>query len=231
MEFFLRNTFHPISRAPPIIYCGGKSFFNSRSNEKALKMKPKIENNIPTKVNLLDVAASESMESLLEAVRLSNDETAIIPFTSEGQEVALHYCPETEINSYVICNGDSCVLCKIGRKLERRYLLPVYLPAKGIVGILPVSPSLRPFALLPQIKNVLKAEKPMVMFVKREVAKFTVSTGELPDDVDGGEAEIKRFQEDQEAGIEDFSSVFPRIDNEQLSGIEEISKMLKLKGI
>jgi hypothetical protein len=194
-------------------------------------MKDKDEKNIPDKVNLLDVAASDSTESLLEVVRLSSDETAIIPFTADSQKVALHYCRETEINGYVICNGDTCALCKIGKKLEERYLLPVYLPGKECVGILPVSPSLRPYSLLPQILNVLKAEKPMVMFVKRDVAKFTVSTGELPDDVDGGEAEIKRFQEDQEAGKEDFSSVFPRIDNEQLSGIEEISKMLKLKGI
>lgn len=131
------------------------------------------------KVNLLDVAAAEAAESLLEVVRLGSDETAIIPFTADSEAVDLHFCSETEINSYVVCNGPDCVLCRIGRKRDQRLLLPVYLPAAGCVGILPVSRSLRPFALLPQISSVLKAGKPIVMFVTREGAKYNVSTAEL----------------------------------------------------
>ena len=183
------------------------------------------------KVNLLDIAAAESMESLLEVVRLGSDETAIIPFTADSEAVDLHYCSETEINSYVVCNGPDCVLCRIGRKRDQRLLLPVYLPAAGCVGILPVSRSLRPFALLPQITNVLKADKPMVMFVTRDGAKYTVSTAELQEDVDGGEAAIKRFLEDYEAGFHDLSAVYPRIDNEQLASVEEIRRMMALKGV
>ena len=182
------------------------------------------------KVNLLDVAAAETAESLLEVVRLGNDETAIIPFTADSEAVDLHYCSETEINSYVICNGPDCVLCRVGRKRDQRLLLPVYLPAAGCVGILPVSRSLRPFALLPQISNVLKAGKPMVMFVTREGAKYTVSTVELQKDVDGGEAAIRRFLDDYGAGNHDLSAVYPRIDNEQLASVEEIGRMMTLKG-
>jgi len=183
------------------------------------------------KVNLLDVAAAEPGESLLEVVRLGSDETAIIPFTADSEAVDLHYCSETEINSYVICNGPDCVLCRIGRKRDQRLLLPVYLPASGNVGILPVSRSLRPFALLPQISNVLKADKPMVMFVTRDGAKYIVSTAELQKDVDGGEATIRRFLDDYEAGLYDLTSVYPRIDNEQLAGVEEIGRMIVLKGV
>lgn len=183
------------------------------------------------KVNLLDVAAAETAESLLEVVRLGSDETAIIPFTADSEAVDLHYCSETEINSYVICNGPDCVLCRIGRKRDQRLLLPVYLPASGCIGILPVSRSLRPFALLPQISNVLKAEKPMVMFVSREGAKYTVSTAGLAADVDGGEAVIKRFVDDCDAGRHDLSSVYPRIDNEQLAGVEGIGRMMTLKKV
>jgi hypothetical protein len=183
------------------------------------------------KVNLLDVAAAEPGESLLEVVRLGSDETAIIPFTADSEAVDLHYCSETEINSYVICNGPDCVLCRIGRKRDQRLLLPVYLPASGGVGILPVSRSLRPFALLPQISNVLKADKPMVMFVTREGAKYIVSTAELQKDVDGGEAAIRRFLDDYEAGLHDLTSVYPRIDNEELAAVEEIGRMMALKRV
>lgn len=183
------------------------------------------------KVNLLDVTAAEKAEPLLEVVRLGSDETAIIPFTADSVAVDLHYCPETEINSYVNCNGPNCVLCGIGRKREQRLLLPVYMPAAGCVGILPVSRSLRPYALLPQISNVLKAGKPMVMFVTREGAKYTVSTTELQKDVDGGEAVIRRFQADYEAGIHVLATVYPRIDNEELARVEEIARMMSLKGV
>lgn len=186
---------------------------------------------MPEKVSLLDVAAAESEESLLDLVRLGSDETAIITFTAEGESITVHYCSETEINGYVVCNGGDCVLCRIGRQKEQRLLLPVYLPAAGRVGILPVSRSLRPFALLPQISNVLKAEKAMVMFVKRDGAKYTVSTAELQKDVDGGEEKIKRFLEDYEAGVHDLSAVYPSIDNEQLASVKEIDQMMRLKGV
>lgn len=189
---------------------------------------PDIQSN---KVNLLDVAAAETPESLLEVVRLGPDETAIIPFTADSEAVDLHYCSETEINSYVVCNGPDCVLCRIGRKRDQRLLLPVYLPAAGRVGVLPVSRSLRPFALLPQITNVLKADKPMVMFVIREVAKYTVSTAELQKDVDGGETVIGRFMDEHESGLHSLAAVYPRIDNEQLASVEEIARMMSLKGV
>jgi len=164
-------------------------------------------------------------------VRLGSDETAIIPFTADSESVDLHYCSETEINGYVICNGSDCLLCRIGRKRDQRLLLPVYLPAAGCIGILPISRSLRPFALLPQISNVLKAEKPMVMFVTREGAKYTISTAELQKDVDGGEAAIKRFLDDDQAGVLDLTTVYPRVDNEQLANVEEIGRMMALKGV
>ncbi len=182
-------------------------------------------------VNLFDIAAADSVESPLELVRLGNDETAFIPFTPTSVSVFIHYCPDTEINSYVICNGPDCVLCKIGRKQDQRLLLPVFMPAASCVGILPVSNSLRPYSLLPQILNVLKAEKPTVMFVVREGAKFTVSTSELKPDVDGGETVIKAFLEEYNAGNHDLKTVYQKIDNEQLAGVEEIGRMMALKGI
>lgn len=182
-------------------------------------------------VNLIDLAAAESVESLLEVVRLGSDETAIIAFTADSEAVDLHYCSEPEITSYVVCNGPDCVLCRIGRKRDQRLLLPVYLPAAGCIGILPVSRSLRPFALLPQISNVLKTKKPMVMFVTGNRGKYNVSTAELHKDVDGGEAEIKRFLDDYEAGFYDLLTVYPKIDNEQLACVEEIGRMMALKGI
>ena len=183
------------------------------------------------KVDLLELEKAESVESVLELVRLNGDETAIILFTSNTEKVDLHYCSETEIQGYVICNGPDCLLCRIGRKRDQRLLLPVYLPSAGCVGILPLSNSIRPFALRPQVINLLKVGKPTVMFVTREGGKYTVSTTELQKDVDGGEAVIKKFVEEFDAGLHDLTAVYSRIDNEQLSNVEEIGRMMTLKGI
>ena len=183
-------------------------------------------------VNLLDVATAELFgESTLELIRLGNDETAIIPFTTDSVAVNIHYSSESEIRGYVLCNGPDCVLCKIGRKQEERLLLPVYLPTAGCVGILPVSRSLRPSSLLPQIANTLKTDKAIVMFVVRDGAKYIVSTTELQKDVDAGESAIKRFRDDCEAGLHDLSTIYPKIANEELAGITEINRMMELKGI
>ena len=204
-----------------------ESLFDATTELKEPVMPEKQSN----KINLLDIAIDETAESRLEVVRLGNDETAIIPFTADSEAVDLHYCSETEIKGYVRCNGTDCVLCRIGRNKDPRFLSPVYLPAAGCVGILPVSRSLRPFALLPQILNVMKADKPMVMFVTREGGKYTVSTADLGKDVDGGEAVIKRFLDDYEAGLHDLTAVYPHIDNEQLANVEEIGRMMNLKGV
>lgn len=183
------------------------------------------------KINLMDLANAEANESLLEQIRIGSDEIALIAFTGESEAVNLHYCSETEINSYVICNDQDCALCRIGRKRDERLLLPVYLPASGCIGILPVSRSLRPFALLPQILNVLKAGKPMVMFIVRDGSKYTVSTVEIQNDLDGGEAAIKRFLDEYEKGLHDLTAVYPRIDNDQLANVAEIGRMMALKGV
>ena len=71
------------------------TLFDNTIEPKETNMSEKQSNT----VNLFDVAAAESVESSLELVRLGNDETAFIPFTSTSVSVYIHYCPDTEINS------------------------------------------------------------------------------------------------------------------------------------
>jgi hypothetical protein len=206
---------------------------NNRSNQHGIiqNKNNSEEEKVNKKVNLLDMVADNSVDSILEVVKLDDNETAIIPFTAEGEKAELHYCSEDEIKGYVHCNGPGCVLCRIGRKLEKRSMLPVYLPMAGYVAILLVSPSRRPYSLLPQITNILKSDKPMVAFVTRAGFKYTVSQVELKDDEDGGEAVIQRFLDEYEAGLHDLSTVCQSIENDELANIESISRMLKLKGV
>ncbi len=141
------------------------------------------------------------------------------------------------------CQEKECLLCGIERKQNRRLCLPVYLPTEGRVGVLPVSLSLRPHALLTQLINILKTideeqpedepeKQPQVVFLRREDNfKYCVSTRPLPPDTDAGEAQIKRFLSEKDQGLIDIATVIPKIDGDQLKAIPEILQMMKLKGI
>jgi hypothetical protein len=183
-----------------------------------------------SRIDILDFLPG-AIQASIELVRLDRNETPLVPFTSEGVDAHLHYCQEPEIGGYVHCNGGDCVLCRVGKKTDQRLLIPVYLPASTSVGVLPVSPSLRPHALLPQLASVVKADKPMVMFISREGSRFIVSSRELKDNNDNGEAAIQKFKEDHEVGWGDLVAVYSRIENDQLAAIPEIARLLALKGL
>ena len=184
-----------------------------------------------TTINILDIMDAEPTPSL-DLIRFTENETAIIPFTTDVESIELHYCAESEIGRYVPCSGDSCLLCKIGRGREPKLLLPVFLPTTKTIGVIPVGRSQRPYALLPQLHRVLKAEKPMVAFVRREgYAKYFLSTKELPEDADSGEEQIAQFEKDYEARKITLSSVYPHLDNHQLAQVTEIAALMTLKGI
>jgi hypothetical protein len=186
-------------------------------------------------INLMELGQQNVGESRLDLIRLNNDELALIPFTTDVVPVTVHYCPDDEIHGYVRCNGADCVLCRVGRKPDERYLFPVYVPAIRSVGVLPVSRSMQPHALLPQLLDVIQNSghpAPIVLFIRREgMAKFFVTSGPLQDGVDSGDAKIKIFLERMREGSIDLQSVFNRLSNKQLAAVASISDSLRLKGI
>ena len=168
----------------------------------------------------------------LEVVRLDASETAMIPFSTDGEAVSLHYCEYKEIGGYVHCNGPGCVLCRCGRKAEERLLLAVYLPATGGIAVLPISPNSRAGALRPQLIPILRSGRRVALLIsKPDRVKFTVSTIDLVNDMDDGAAVIKPFLAEWQAGGVKLASVFPQLDNRTLADIPGVASMLKLKGI
>lgn len=182
------------------------------------------------KINISTLVSTPEA-NVLEVVRLSADELPLVFFTDEGEQVALHYCHEPDIGSYVHCAEDGCVLCQIGRGRQERVLLPVYVPTASQVQVLSASTSLRPNALLPQLAEVLAAEEPCVVFVRRERWQHFVSVRPFPPDADAGESAIKQFQARCESDAVQLGSVYPRLDNAQLKALPEIEQLLTLKGL
>jgi hypothetical protein len=186
------------------------------------------------RVNLFDICQESDpgdAADTLQVVRLQADEVAVVPFTSEVTLARVHYCDEPEIRGYAHCNGADCVLCRAGRRVEERLLLPVYVPASRGIGVLPITRSCRPGALLPQVLPALRSGKRVVLLISRpDRARYHVGTVELSEGMEDGAACIKAFTRLWEARQIDLASVFPRHDNRDLAAIPAIQTMLRYKG-
>jgi hypothetical protein len=172
----------------------------------------------------------------LKVVKLDGNISSVVFFTNEYRECFLHYTNYDDLRGYSLCNEDigDCILCQAGKERVKKYLIPVFSVESGIVELLPVSPSVRPLALLPQISNIIinKKCKKIVAYISRQDGKYQVSTGYLDKEVRSEVLHtIRQFIEDWDSGELDFGSVYRRVDNDTLSGIPEIERLLKAKGI
>jgi hypothetical protein len=158
------------------------------------------------RVDLLEAWAdkSDDIDAPIPLIRIDENEIALIPFSTEVILVHLHYCSEAEIQGYVRCNDTDCLLCRLGRKREDRYLLPVYAPTSRSVGVLAISPSSRPGALRPQLMPSLRSGRRVVWLIRRlDRVAFCVTTSDLRDGIDDGAEVIADFMRRWKAGSRD----------------------------
>jgi hypothetical protein len=172
----------------------------------------------------------------LATVRLDEGDKDLIPFTTSMVSVRLHYSKLKALPGYLHCLGESdCPLCRIGRPVDSRDLLPVYDPDERAVAVLPVSPNVRPQALRPQLVPVLKRVQTgerLAMVVRRvDQYRFDVAAHPLPEGVDDGSEVIAAFTEAVEAGTVRLSDAYPRTSAEVLRAIPEVAEALKRRGL
>lgn len=188
-------------------------------------------------VDLMSFLDGSGKDCPLERVRISGDETPLIPFTTSADRIMVHYCNEPEIRDYVACQGAAnCPLCQGGKTPEDRLLLPVYRPIERRVGVLFLSTSMRPQALLPQLlhrtKEAEAANQRVLLFVKKgaDFASFAVTHRSLNEKDDDGSQIVQQFLTDKAAGTVDLKSVVQHLSVDQLKAVGSIAAMLELKG-
>jgi hypothetical protein len=165
-------------------------------------------------------------------VSLSESQTSLILFTKGADEAQIHYCKESEINSYVQCNGDDCVLCQAGVKKVKMNLLPVYSPQSGEIEVLTFSDKKRPGSLLPQLQNVLGSPLPQVLFISRpDPYSFELIAKPVPQGVDAGRAVAEAFMVEWESHRIDLKTIYPVHSNQVLSGVPGIRRELEVRGL
>jgi hypothetical protein len=170
----------------------------------------------------------------LTVVRLDENERLVIPFTTSMLRVNLHYAEFPTIRSFVRCNGSDCLLCRVGRQKDLRDLLPVYDVLDRTIGVLSISPNVRPHALRPALTPVLQRVARgdvLLVCLRRNEHRYLVTVHPLPPGVDDGAAVIRVFVEKFDAGQIDLASAFPMLDNATLAQIDGIRTLMTAKGI
>ena len=193
----------------------------------------------PKLVDALELWKSEAGDVApvpLQVARIDENERLFVPFTTAMSRVSVHYLDTKSTRGYIRCNGDDCLLCGVGRKHDRRDLLPVYDVCEEAVTILAISPSLRQRALRPQIQPVLErvvgGESPFLLIVsKAGTTDFSVSTAELPANASNGAALIATFLRQVEANEIDLTAVYNRLSNDVIAEIPEVAILMAAKGI
>jgi hypothetical protein len=185
---------------------------------------------------LWDSEAAEVAPAGLETVRLDQNERLLIPFTRTMLRVTLHYVNFEAIKGYVRCIEPDCLLCRLGRHPDQRDVWPVFDVLARAVAVLPISPSMRPHALrsqvFPALRRMANGEGPLLLTVRKDGnSKFIMSALALPEGADDGRAVIGPFCERLKAGQVDLASAFPAFPNVELAMIDEVSLMMKAKGL
>lgn len=168
-------------------------------------------------------------------VRLDTNECLVIFFSTSMLRVKVHFLDFAAVRGYVHCRGSHCLMCRLGRQVETRDLLPVYDAVNKMVAVLPISANLRPHALRPQLVPILHhlKENPRLVIgiSKLDNVRFAVSTYPLTDGADDGADVILPFLEKFEKGHIDLGDVYVRMTNEELAAVPELSTTMALKGI
>jgi hypothetical protein len=116
----------------------------------------------------------------------------------------------------------------------KKLITPVYSIESGDIRFLPVSPSLEPYALLPQLANIFKSGGSRHLVSIRRISnfKYLVSRLELAEGMMNQIMPIiKEFRSMLKDGLVDIGSAYPRIDNDALAKVSEIARILAVKGI
>jgi hypothetical protein len=181
-------------------------------------------------------AADNDVPSDLPLVRLDDSQRWLILFTTQMLSVEVHYLDSGGYRGYLHCTGEDCILCRLDNRLKKLDLLPVYDVADAAVAVLPISPSVRPQALRPQIAAVLHdlqaGEDAMVVGISKDVLNFRVVRRPLLRRPRARDLRrMAAFAVAMASGGIDLGRAIQRLSNEELAGILEIRRVARVLGV
>ncbi|MEO6595305.1 MAG: hypothetical protein ABIP94_11180 [Planctomycetota bacterium] len=183
--------------------------------------------------NLIDFYSGPDGEPVptLSEMKLGLEPAMAMLFTADIEPTRLHYVADEAVRSYLACPGTGCPLCFCGVEPPTFHLLPVFDVEAGLVKVLRIPARRQPGGLgpllVPHLRDKDIASK--VILLSRNGAKYTIEARPLGTNARRGEAQIKAFLEDQQAGIT-LAGAFPRMSPEELAEVPAIAAKLDALG-
>lgn len=171
-----------------------------------------------------------------DVVRLNETPVVLNVFTDRLAAVTTHYVDHPNYRGEVRCNAGPearCLLCDLRYRATRRAILAVYDVAGGLVKALPISDTLSPHALGPQIQAELQRGglDERSLLVSRVSTRFRVESMPARAGQDRGERAIADFLRLLEAGQVSLEAAIPARPNLQLWDIPELERLAGAMGL
>ncbi len=167
----------------------------------------------------------------LEPVRLGEEPSLLMLFTSDGERARLHFEPDSAVNGYLPCPGEGCPLCFLGQSPKDFALLPVLNLEKRAVEVLRIStrrgPGTLAAGLLPHLRD--EAIENEVFSISRVGAKFRVEVRPLGERADRCTGVIEAFLRARGEGLS-LLSAFAEYTAAELAEIERVRLKLDAVG-
>ena len=166
-------------------------------------------------------------EAQLNTVRLGEDPTRLICFTTEYEEVVLHFERDPSVNNFVVCPGSDCPNCELGERADRAWLLPVLDVMTGKVSVLRI-PQRRGLGTLrscltPHLHAPSLHEK--VLVIRKSKLNHHSVESRPRNEIAGADETIEEFEKRRSAGLQ-LASAFWSPSVEELRQVERVQRGL-----
>jgi len=182
-------------------------------------------------LNAILNATDDNASLPLREVRLGKEPALVLLFTSDVDEVKLHFEEDETVRSYVPCPGDRCPRCFLGSAPGEFYLLPVVNIDSGEVEVLRISAGRGPGALLSLLRPHIQAPDPSqnVLSISRNGSRYRIESSKISEHADRGTRAIESFLAERSAGLQ-LVSVFPALTAVEMSELPRTARKLEAVG-
>ncbi|NUP97482.1 MAG: hypothetical protein HUU28_15090 [Planctomycetaceae bacterium] len=182
-------------------------------------------------LDLYDATDDSNDGAQLTERRIGQEPALVVLFSKSTEAVKLHYEDAPEFATFVVCPGDRCPLCHLGKNAQDYWLIPVYDLEDAKVKVLRVSTRKSVGALAPSIVALLRKQstKPEITQISRTRGNYKVTSSPLQETADDGREAIAAFLKECEHGLK-LVSAFPSPTAAELASCERTRRKLEALG-
>lgn len=175
---------------------------------------------------------SDSRDSNLVELNIRDEPVLVICFTSEVDEIALHYEKDPTVKGWVVCAGESCPYCAIGAKASKFFLLPVYSRETAAIEVLRMPEQTGPGTLFSALQAHLASDDSTehVLVIIRDGYRYQTRRVPLGKGADRGSTAITHFKMRVDGGLK-LNSIFKTMTKAEIEAIPRVRAKLDALGL